>query len=442
MNAAAFNANPGAYSLPGNTSLGQSGSLTGQSYIPVPRVLALIDARGNASTSTALLNTYDANNPRSAFTADGTTVYASGQGIKGDVTGGVFLSNIGVLNNAPTPITGLDTSNGTAAQDTRAISIVNNTLYVSVDTKAGSGSNRDYLGTLGTRGTLPASTVGGPVMLTGFGSSTGKVAIAGNGNGLNEGQQINLSPENFFFASASVLYVTDSGSPKNNSATSSLGNGGLQKWINSAADGSGTWTLAYTVGSGLHLVANTASTGTSGLYGLAATVKNGNALLYATTYSLADVGRTYLCGVADPLNATSPAMAAKETFSLLATAPIGSNFKGVSFAPTVAPETTLQASGTWVNRGGNGYGLRITVRNTGSVTAQDVTLTGVKIGATSALTSPLDLGPLAPGTSQTTTLVIPTLTGTPNTPVTERITGTSSAGTFAANLRTAIPSVF
>ena len=56
-------------------------------------------------------------------------------------------------------------------------------------------------------------------MLPGFGSSDGKgklVITAGTTNGINAaGQQINLSPENFFFANASTLYVADSGSPKN-----------------------------------------------------------------------------------------------------------------------------------------------------------------------------------------------------------------------------------
>ena len=99
-------------------------------------------------------------------------------------------------------------------------------------------------------------------MLPGFGNSggTGKVTITtganSNGNGPNAGKQINLSPVNYFFANSTTLYVADSGAPKNDSATSSLGNGGLEKWIFSG----GSWTLAYTLHAGLGLVANTSGT--------------------------------------------------------------------------------------------------------------------------------------------------------------------------------------
>jgi hypothetical protein len=66
VNANTFNANPGSFSPdPTNTALGQSGSLTGQSYTAVPRVVALIGANGSVNSSTALFNVFDANNPRS-----------------------------------------------------------------------------------------------------------------------------------------------------------------------------------------------------------------------------------------------------------------------------------------------------------------------------------------------------------------------------------------
>src|SRR5271155_4551407 len=57
VNAGGFNANTTQYGVPGG-ELGQSGSLTGQSYIPVPRVVALIDANGNINTTTALYNIF------------------------------------------------------------------------------------------------------------------------------------------------------------------------------------------------------------------------------------------------------------------------------------------------------------------------------------------------------------------------------------------------
>jgi hypothetical protein len=65
-------------------------------------------------------------------------------------------------------------------------------------------------------------------------------------------------PEAFFFANATTMYVADSGSSKQTSASSSLGDGGLQKWslVN------GAWQLDYTVSAGLNL-SNKASAGST-----------------------------------------------------------------------------------------------------------------------------------------------------------------------------------
>lgn len=354
VNAAAYNANPAAYGTAVNdptkpTALGQSGSLTGQNYTPVARVAALIDGNGNVDSSTALFNVFNGNNPRSVATVDGSTLYVSGQGISGDTTGGVVVAKRGA--NAATAVTGLDTSKNTAAQDTRIVEIVNNQLYVSVDSKQGSGNNRDFVGTLGTAGNLPtglANGGNGPAQLNGFGTSAaGKYGItAANGNGVNAaGQTINLSPEQFFFATSSVLYVADGGIPKNSSGSSALGDGGLQKWVNSKADGSGTWSLAYTLSDGLNLVANTASAGTTGLLGLAGATVGNQVQLFATNYTIGDLDPTYLYGISDDLDAlTKPT---GETFAMLDAAPADSNFKGVAFAPTAdgaqVPEPAMAA---------------------------------------------------------------------------------------------------
>jgi len=350
VNAAAFNADPGAYSPDStNTALGQSGSMTGQGYTAVPRVVALVDGDGNVDSTTALYNVFNANNPRSAYTVNGSTIYVSGQGTSGDNTGGVFIATRG--GNSATSITGNDAGSG-ASQDTREVQIVNGTLYVSTDSKSGA-TNRDYIGTLGTAGTPPTSVANGsngPTMLTGFGNTggTGKWTLtAAQANGINSaGKEINLSPENYFFASPSVLYVADSGDPKNTSATndktgSSLGDGGLQKWVNSKADGSGTWTLEYTISAGLNLVPNTDADGTTGLYGLTGEVIGGTVYLYATNFTLGDLDSTYLYGIADTLSATTDA---GESFTQLAAAPADSNFKGVSFAPTSGTATPEPAS--------------------------------------------------------------------------------------------------
>ncbi len=352
VNAAAFDANPAAYGAAPSLALAQSSSLTGTSYTAVPRVLALIDGNGNVDSSSVAYNVFNVNNPRSAFTATGTgSAYISGQGSGSDQTGGVFRVPLYTTTTAPAAITGPDATNNTVAQDTREVQIYNGTLYTSVDSKAGSGANRDFVGTVGTPGTLPTALAGAPAMLAGFGASggTGKVTLTGgadsNGNGVNAGLQINLSPNNYFFASPAVLYVADSGNPKNKTATSGLGDGGLQKWVNTAADGSGTWNLAYTLSRGLGLVANTATAGSTGLYGLAGTVVNGTVRLYATNYNINDLDTTYLYGISDTLSDKTASQADGESFSVLATAPRDSNFKGVSFAPT-APGRTVPTV-TW-----------------------------------------------------------------------------------------------
>jgi hypothetical protein len=365
VNAATFDANPTLFGTgPTTNALGQSGSLTGQSYTAVPRVVALVDAFGNVNSSTVLFNIFNTNNPRSIYTTDGvTSAYVSGQGSGCDLTSGVFFTALGVTNNAPTPITGGDAVptasclgtgfTGTlVAQDTRDVQIFNNTLFISIDSTAGKSDNRSLIGTLGTPPATsmfsptaaPTGDTNGPNLIAGLGNTggTGKETIAGNGNNFNAGKQINISPENYFFASPSVLYVADSGSPKQTSATSTLGDGGLQKWVNSNSEGTGTWSLAYTLFQGLNLVENTASnandvSGTTGLYGLTGTVSpNGTVNLYATNFTIADLDPTFLYGITDTLSFTTAAQATSETFTQLAAAPADSNFKGVSFAP-VAP---------------------------------------------------------------------------------------------------------
>jgi len=343
VNAAAFNANPTAYGTLTNdptkpTALGQSGSLTGKGYIAVPRVVALIGGNGSVDTSTAVYGVFSGNNPRSAYSVDGPSFYISGQGHSPDATGGVSFTMKGAAS--ATAITGLDTSSKTSSQDTRDVQVYNGQLYVSADSKAGSGSNRDFIGTLGAPGALPTTLAnggGGPTRLPGYGNSggTGKLVLtAQTANGVNAvGKEINLSPENFFFANATTLYVADSGAPKNDSAGndsngSLLGDGGLQKWIFSG----GSWTLAYTLSAGLNLVANTSASGTTGLLGLTGHVVGNSVELFATNYTIGDTDQTWLYGISDLLSATT--RPAGEQFTALAAAPKDSTFKGVAFAPS------------------------------------------------------------------------------------------------------------
>jgi hypothetical protein len=361
VNANAFNADPGKYSSTGNPALGQSGSLTGQGYTPVPRVVALIGQNGSVNSSTALYNVFDQNNPRSVYTVNGKSFYVSGQGNYPDATGGVFYATLG--SQTATSITGADAGSGTS-QDTREVQVYDGQLYVSSDSKKGS-TNRDYIGTLGSQGSLPTSEANGgagPAMLPGFGNSggTGKITVtAANANNVNAGligknETVNLSPENYFFANPDTLYVADSGSPKNTSANSPLGDGGLQKWTFSG----GTWTLDYTISAGLNLVPNSDSSGTTGLYGLTGedvTIGGVEEVeLFATNYTIGDTDPTFLYGVTDVLGDMTAQ--AGETFVQLEKAPDDANFKGVAFAPA-APELS-----TWAMMGIGFVGLGLAGR--------------------------------------------------------------------------------
>lgn len=355
VNAATFNANPAAF---GSNDPGKPGALAQSTSTAVPRVVAVIGADGSVDTSTALTNVFSQNNPRSVASVDGTTFYMSGQGSGTDQTAGVFYAHKGATT--ATPITGDDTAtvkNGPTnlTQDTRDVQIINGQVYVSVDSKGGKDNARSFIGTVGTG--LPTTDLNaGPTMLAGFGNTggTGKMTItAANTNGINAiGSEINLSPEDFFFADANTLYVADSGAPKNDSAQSdkggsALGDGGLQKWslVN------GTWKLDYTLADGLNLVANThtcvtggvaSPCGTSGLLGLTGQVVDGVVQLFATNYTLGDTDQTYLFGISDLLAATTKPTG--ESFVALAAAPADTTFKGVAFAPTAAvPEPATWA---------------------------------------------------------------------------------------------------
>lgn len=372
INAATFNANPTAYGAAPSLALAQSGSLTGQSYTPVARVAILIDPNGNVNSSTPIYNVFNLNNPRSIYTIDGLNAYISGQGNSPDLTGGVFYTPLGALNNAPTPITGADTNTNTSNQDTRNVKIVNGTLYVSVDSREGSGSNRSFVGTLGNPPATGLFNKGnGPTQLTSSNNASKPVAVTSTGkltltasevNGVDPaavGTVINLSPSDFFFANASTLYVADTGNGKQTSAASFYGDGGLQKWVNTKADGSGTWQLVYTLAAGLHLVANPTAvpantSGATGLYSVAGQVNGTTVNLYVVNYNISDLDTTYLYGITDTLSNTTPP---GTSFTQLAVAPPDSNFKGVSFAPSYpAGSATLTTvpSGLTVTTAGAG----------------------------------------------------------------------------------------
>lgn len=349
INAATYNA--GGAAVYGDARLAQSTSLTGTRYTAVPRVVADISYDGTVDTSTALYGVFNTNNIRSVATVDGTSFYITGQGVKGDTTQGVFHAADGA-----SVATAIDTST-----DTRVTEIVNGVLYVSRDSTQGSGGTSN-IASYGT--TLPVSATQSKVLPAIAGSVTLTAAEENSLNASAVGSTVSLSPESYFFASSTVLYVADSGNPK----AGGVGDGGLQKWTYNET----AWTLDYTLSVGLNLVSNTSASGTTGLIGLTGKVEGNDVVLYTTNATIGDLDQTYLFTITDALNATTAP--ADESFTTLMTAAADTNIRGVSFAPT----QTSTASAVTVSNGGTSTSA--TISNGGSIVVQSGgTATGASI---------------------------------------------------------------
>jgi hypothetical protein len=359
VNAASFNAAAGVGY--GTTALGQTTSVTGGANTVVPRVVALIGANASVDTTTALTGVFNTNNPRSAATVDGSTIYVSGQGVTGDGTGGVFVAARGATTATPINVgSSPNTANTTSPSvgtETRAVEIANtgsgNTLYVSRDAspKGAPNDSSDIRSLTGPTGGLPGSATGlvATRLVNGAGSSLGgntssinlTAALDNNVNSARNGKFVYLSPEQFFFANASTLYIADSGAPKNGSAgAAALGEGGLQKWSLVG----GVWTIDYDIFNGLGLVDNSTANsatptaaGVTGLFGLAGQVESdGTVDLFATSFGLNELSPSYLYEVTDTLANTTP-VGTTETFNTLYAAPAGDDIRGVAFTPVPEP---------------------------------------------------------------------------------------------------------
>jgi hypothetical protein len=330
VNANTFNTAP--LSTYGTAALGQTVSETTGNLTVVPRVVALIGANGSVDTTTALTGVFNSNNPRSAATVNGTSFYVAGQGVTGDGTGGVFYALKGAMTATPINVSSSvasGTPNGTAnplfGTEDRVAEIVNTPngleLQVSRDFAAKGSPNdtADIRFFTNASGGLPTSATGLvanriiPGNTNSSGGNTGSIDVtAATDNGVNSVRDgsspghsgntfVYLSPEQFFYANASTLYIADSGSPKNGANAAGLGEGGLQKWVNSKPDGSGTWTLEYDMVNGLGLTAQSSANsadptapGVTGLFGLTGEVVGNQVELFATTYGLNELSGSNL----------------------------------------------------------------------------------------------------------------------------------------------------
>lgn len=346
VNAATFNAGEeNGQNIYGNQALAQSTSLTDQSeYTPVARVIADISYTGTIDTSTALYNVFNTNNPRSVATVNGQVFYISGQGVKGDTTQGVFEATDGASS-----ATSIDD-----ATDTREVEIYNGALYVSTDSTQNNTSN------IATFGDLP-SAAASPAILSGIDFSV--VLTAAQTNSVNAGAvgtRVDLSPEQYFFANATTLYVADGGAPK----AGTIGDGGLQKWTLNPE--TGVWSLAYTLSAGLNLVQNSGTSGTTGLIGLSGVLNaNGTVTFYATNATLGDLDPTYLYTITDQVDATTAPSG--EAFTLVTTAAPDTNIRGIAAAPSAPTNVTVNSLTTSAGLT-TSNGSTLTVATNGTIT--------------------------------------------------------------------------
>ncbi len=282
----------------------------------VPRVAILVGANGNVNSSTVFNNLYNTNNPRAVYSADGSSVYISGQGDKKTTDQGIFYAPTGTntKTNPSASATGIYN-----AKDTRFVTGSGGNLYYSLD-KSGAPTGIYQVAGLPT------------------GAATSTLITTAN-NGLTGAARVNYSPEGFFFANANTLYVADTGVPK----AGGIGGGGIQKWTLD----NGTWSLQYTLTNPNFVAPNLAANATSGETGFEAItgeiMVGGKISLDAISYTAGDANPNGLYEITDTLSSTS---GAGETFTELESAAGngGEVFKGVSFAPQDVPEPSSWAA--------------------------------------------------------------------------------------------------
>ncbi len=108
---------------------------------------------------------------------------------------------------------------------------------------------------------------------------------------------------------------------------------------------------------------------------------------------------------------------------------------------SLVPGTVQVVTTAALSQFGDGtYGATVTVRNNGTRTAQNVTLTSATLGSAAGMAIPQSLGDLQPGASVSATLVFPGSAGAPGATVVERYLGSYTGGTFGGSLRTMLPS--
>lgn len=277
---------------------------------------------------------------------------------------------------APTPLASFsvtelgDKSDKIGKDDNfRGLTIFNNVVYYT----KGSGSNGvntvyfvDTTGTACPKGVgVPA--VGAPLPISPLPVNLSTLQTAGLSNNicilagfptvLAKTATAPAAPFGLFFANADTLYVADEGDGFSSDTTlythaAAQTTAGIQKWIFNTT--TQTWTLAYTLQTGLDLgtpytvnkypTGNNSATNlpwapaTDGVRNITGTVEGGKVTIYGITSTVSGGGDqgadpNRLVAVTDTLTNTDATKAAKEKFTIVRKADFAEVLRGVSFAP-------------------------------------------------------------------------------------------------------------
>jgi hypothetical protein len=258
----------------------------------------------------------------------------------------------------------------------RGMAIFNNVLYYT----KGSGSNgvntvyfvdttgaacpKTGIGVPQPGALLPTSSIAyDPTTVATVGLTSNMCILSGFPTALARTANVVAFPFGLWFADANTLYVADEGDGFTGGTdlythAAAQTTAGLQKWVYNSTTQS--WTLAYTLQSGLNLgtpytVAgyptgtNTAtnlpwSPATDGLRNITGRVNRDDTVtLWAITSTVSGNGDTgadpnQLVVITDRLDNTDASVAAKEKFSTVRQAGFGEVLRGVSFAPGTGSE--------------------------------------------------------------------------------------------------------
>ncbi len=107
--------------------------------------------------------------------------------------------------------------------------------------------------------------------------------------------------------------------------------------------------------------------------------------------------------------------------------------------PAVALSVQLTTTATLTHLPDGSYQALVTVANTGSGAASNVTLNAAQLGSANGTPIPTILGDIAPGASASTAITFPAAAGTSGSRTVERFTGTYTGGAFGGSLRATLP---